>query len=176
MGAERTGPVTIWHRSAGFFQVGDQALAQFLTAHNLPAHHEPDMVTAMWRKLMRNAVINSVAAITRQGGGSSLHGDELFAVASRAAEEVRRVALADGAAIDADIVDRLMTGLRGLPDHTRPSTLQDLLAGRPLEYDAITGAVLRRAKRHGVDAPTIEVFDALLRAIDPGRSSGAVQP
>lgn len=176
VGAERTGPVTVWHRSAGFFQVGDEALAQFLTAHNLPAHHEPDMVTAMWRKLMSNAVINSVAAITRQGGGSSLAGEEMFAIARRAAEEVRRVAVADGAMIDADVVDKLTTGLRSLPDHTRPSTLQDLLAGRALEYDAITGAVLRRAKRHGVPAPTIEVFDALLRAIDPGRTVSGGTP
>lgn len=171
VGTERTGPTTIWHRSGGFLQLGDAAVAEFLTTHNLPTRHEADMVTAMWRKLMSNAVINSVAAITRMGGGSSLQSDELFTVARRAMEEVRQVALADGAVIDADYVDQLSAGLRNLPGHTRPSTLQDLLADRPLEHDAITGAVLRRAKRHGVAAPTIEVFDAFLRAIDPGRAN-----
>lgn len=44
---------------------------------------------------------------------------------------------------------------------------QDRLAGRPLEYDALTGAVVRAARRHGIDAPVNRLILALISAMDP---------
>ena len=45
----------------------------------------------------------------------------------------------------------------------KPSMLQDLLAGRRTEIDAINGEVLRVARRLGVPAPCTEALDALVR-------------
>jgi 2-dehydropantoate 2-reductase len=60
------------------------------------------------------------------------------------------------------------------PEGTRPesrtSMYQDLLAGRPMEVEAIYGDVVARAERVGVAAPRLTLARDLLRAIDPGRA------
>jgi 2-dehydropantoate 2-reductase len=43
--------------------------------------------------------------------------------------------------------------------------LYDRLAGRPLEYDAIYGAVVRAGARHGIPTPLSETMAALLAAM-----------
>jgi 2-dehydropantoate 2-reductase len=42
--------------------------------------------------------------------------------------------------------------------------LYDRLAGRPLEYEALSGAVVRAAERHGIDVPLNRALYALLSA------------
>jgi 2-dehydropantoate 2-reductase len=46
--------------------------------------------------------------------------------------------------------------------------LQDFERGKRLEYDAITGAILRAAKRHGIAVPATEAVHALLKLLDAG--------
>jgi 2-dehydropantoate 2-reductase len=52
--------------------------------------------------------------------------------------------------------------LQALPDGASTSMLADRLAGRRLEHDAITGAVLRTATRHLIETPQVEALHALL--------------
>jgi 2-dehydropantoate 2-reductase len=67
-------------------------------------------------------------------------------------EETAAVANADGAAIDpAATLAELDAAHPGLGS----SMQRDLAAGREPELDAIQGAVLRAAARHGVAAPTV---------------------
>jgi len=53
------------------------------------------------------------------------------------------------------------------------SMLQDYLAGRPLEVEAILGNTLRIARKHGVAVPRMEVCYALLKSIDALRRKAA---
>ena len=74
--------------------------------------------------------------------------------------EVAAVAGAEGVAFDADAA---MSRYEQIGD-LRSSMQKDREAGRPLELDAIGGAVLRAARRHGVDAPaTQELVDRIAR-------------
>ena len=45
--------------------------------------------------------------------------------------------------------------------------------GKRLEYDAISGAVVRAARRHGMRVPATETVYALLKLLDKSRQSGA---
>ncbi len=45
------------------------------------------------------------------------------------------------------------------------SMLQDRAAGRPLEHDGLTGAVVRLAERHGIDAPASRALLALTASL-----------
>ncbi len=72
--------------------------------------------------------------------------DDLTAVVAEGAA----VARAEGAAVDG--VDALRA-FDGLPAGMQSSMQRDAAAGRPLELDAIGGAVVRAAQRHGVDVP-----------------------
>jgi 2-dehydropantoate 2-reductase len=62
-------------------------------------------------------------------------------------------------------------GTRVVPGapQSRTSMYQDLLAGRPMEVEAIYGDLVARAERVGVPAPRLTLARDLLRAIDPGR-------
>ncbi|HSU89894.1 MAG TPA: ketopantoate reductase C-terminal domain-containing protein, partial [Sporolactobacillaceae bacterium] len=52
--------------------------------------------------------------------------------------------------------------LRGL----KTSTQQDLEHGKSLEHEALSGAVVRAARRHGITVPANETVYALLRLLD----------
>jgi 2-dehydropantoate 2-reductase len=53
----------------------------------------------------------------------------------------------------------------------RPSMLQDLLAGRPLEVDEVVGFLLAEADRLGVAVPCLRWAHGILRGLDPGRTA-----
>ena len=79
--------------------------------------------------------------------------------------EVVRVGQAEGAALTARHVEQTIAWLQSVPPESTTSMLQDRQAGRPLEYDAITGAIVRAAERHGLDVPLNRLVLALLSAI-----------
>ena len=75
--------------------------------------------------------------------------------------KVASVARAEGAPGDADLVVGFVDGL---PAGMRSSMQRDAAAGRPTELDAIGGAVVRAAGRHGIDVPVTARYVAELRA------------
>ncbi len=81
--------------------------------------------------------------------------------------EAVEVGRADGAALTEVHVDRAMHWLQHVPAGSTTSMREDRLAGRSLEHDALTGAVVRGAERHGIDVPTNRFVLALLAGIEP---------
>jgi 2-dehydropantoate 2-reductase len=167
-GVERVGPLHVRNEQTGSHLVlDDEPLAEWFTAHGVTARLVDDFRLAAWRKLLVNAVGNSVTAITRRRFGPLRSVGELRGVMRAGLDEVRAVGNAEGVALtDAD-VDAAMALFDGLPDDKTTSTLQDVEAGRSLEVDALTGVVVRRAAAHGIRVPTVTVLDALLRAVSP---------
>ena len=115
----------------------------------------------MWGKLVRlNALACTTSAFDRLLG-EILATPELRAELVGAIEEGCAVAAAEGARIDA--AEPL--GELSAAHPTLGSSMQrDIAAGRPPELDAIPGAVLRAAARHGVPCPTIERLVAAIAA------------
>lgn len=75
------------------------------------------------------------------------HREELLALVG----EITAVGRAAGAPLDPD---RTLSMYDASPAGMKSSMQRDAEAGRALELDAIGGAVLRAAKRHGIPAPT----------------------
>jgi 2-dehydropantoate 2-reductase len=134
-------------------RAGMQALAATLNAAGIPARVGESEAQVMWGKLVRlNALACTTSAFDRLLG-EILATPELRAELLGAIEEGCAVAAAEGASIDA--ADPL--GELSAAHPTLGSSMQrDIAAGRPPELDAIPGAVLRAAARHGVECPTIE--------------------
>jgi 2-dehydropantoate 2-reductase len=132
---------------------GMEALAAKLQEAGIPARVEESEAQVMWGKLVRlNALACTTSAFDRLLG-EILTTPELRAELVGAIEEGCAVAVAEGATIDA--ADPL--GELSAAHPTLGSSMQrDIAAGRPPELDAIPGAVLRAAARHGVQCPTIE--------------------
>jgi 2-dehydropantoate 2-reductase len=132
---------------------GMEALAGTLRDAGIPARVGDSESQVLWSKLVRlNALACTTSAFDKLLGEirstPALRADLVGAI-----EEGCAVAVAEGANIDAG--DPL--GELNEAHATLGSSMQrDIAAGRPPELDAIPGAVLRAAARHGLQCPTIE--------------------
>jgi 2-dehydropantoate 2-reductase len=89
--------------------------------------------------------------------------------------EAVAVAAADGAALGDDDVRAVMATYTGdwSTQSSGSSMYYDRVAGRPLEHEALTGALVETGCRLGVRVPHHETVLALLRVLDPA-SEGAL--
>jgi len=129
------------------------AFARTLEDADVPARVRESEAEVMWSKLVRlNALACSTAAFDLALG--AIRGDpERRRVLEDLVRETAAVAEAEGAPIDpAGVIAELDAAHASLGS----SMQRDIAAGREPELDAIPGAVLRAAQRHGLTCPTIE--------------------
>ena len=118
----------------------------------------------MWNKLLGNVFANPVCAITRQPLGFVARHPAARALGLGLMHEMATVAAAFGCPITISFEERLDRGMTLTT--ARPSMLQDLEANRPMELDAILGAVVELGQLAGVETPRIEALLACLRVMD----------
>ncbi|MHA6794387.1 2-dehydropantoate 2-reductase [Pseudonocardia bannensis] len=126
-----------------------------------------DFRTAAWLKLLTNAVANPVTALT----GRRIEVLRDPAVAELATDVLREtvaVGRAEGAVLPDECVEQTLRWLQGLQPGSTSSMLQDRLAGRALEYEGLTGVIVRLADRHGIPVPANRALLALLGALECG--------
>jgi 2-dehydropantoate 2-reductase len=126
-----------------------------------------DFKTLVWRKLLINAVANPVSALTLQRN-AVFHREDVRALCLALLEEAAAVGRADGAQLAADEPEQSIARLQAIPPDAGSSMYFDRLAGRPLEIDALTGAVVEAAERHRVPTPLLRMLLTLARAASDG--------
>ena len=136
-----------------------ERLAAALEAAAIPATVGNSEAQILWGKLVRlNALACTTSASDRLIG--FIRADpEWRAALTACIEEAAAVANADGARLDP------ATALAELDDaHAElgSSMQRDIAAGREPELDAIPGSVLRAARRHGLECPTIARLTAVI--------------
>jgi 2-dehydropantoate 2-reductase len=136
-------------------------LAARLGATGLDVTVRDDEAFTLWSKL---SILAPIALVTTWqaaplGEARAAHRDEAVAII----REIVQAARADGVQLDEQIAIRV---LDSAPANMKSSMQRDAEAGRPIELDAIGGAVLRAAERAGVDAPVTARLVAELRARD----------
>jgi 2-dehydropantoate 2-reductase len=148
-----------------------EALAAVLSRVGVSARVCESEPQVMWSKLVRlNALACTTSAFDKLLG-EIRSTPELRAELVGAIEEGCAVARAEGAEIPAG--DPLGE-LTAAHDTLGSSMQRDIAAGRPPELDAIPGAVLRAAARHGIECPTIERLVATI-AVRAGVSTPVVR-
>ena len=173
LGAEAVAPGRVVHHGYGLLIVpaGEAAegLAALYDGADLGIAPTDDFTTVAWRKLLSNAVANPVTALTGR------RNEVLAEPATRdlvvgLAREVMAVGRSVGAALtDADIAPS--RPLDGMPPGLGTSMLYDRLAGRPLEHEYLTGAVVATGLRTGVPTPLNAAVLALLRGVRTGNDA-----
>jgi 2-dehydropantoate 2-reductase len=157
-----------------------QELAETIVASGLRAEAMPDLRPAQWSKLIFNAAVNPVAALTGlphdphfadetepHGLGHLVHGlvDEGKAVAAAAGVELH----------DDPWAMNVHATKRGSAHY--PSMLEDVDARRPTEIDLITGSLVREAERHGVAVPLHSLLYGLVEGKEASwQASAAPEP
>jgi 2-dehydropantoate 2-reductase len=117
-----------------------------------------DIREQVWLKLMGNAVFNPLSALTRATLGEICANSSTRALAAALMEEILEVALALGRKPPVS-VERRLAGAARVGDH-KTSMLQDLEAGKPLELEPLTSAVIELAGLAGVYVPRLETLHA----------------
>jgi 2-dehydropantoate 2-reductase len=145
------------------------ALAQTVDALNaagLACTADPDVWAAIWEKVAFNAALNSLCAVTQCTVGELTNTTDGETLALKIVSEVMAVARALGIATDeSHVVVNVRHALAHHRAH-RPSMLQDVLAGRRTEIEAINGAVVEAARTAGVAVPYTESLLHLVRLVD----------
>jgi 2-dehydropantoate 2-reductase len=90
--------------------------------------------------------------------------------------EVERLARAEGVPVAADLIDRIVSYVDSIPPTTRSSMLIDLQQGKPIEIEALAGAVVRRGARRGVPTPILSPLYAVLKLHASGSAARGGRP
>ena len=156
---------------------------QLLRDAGLEAQAFPDLLPAQWSKLIFNATVNTVSALTQLGHVELFAREEkltdLGHLVHDLMDEGRRVAAAAGVELHEDPWEMNVLAVRRgetqASDYAHvPSMLEDVRAARQTEVDFITGALVREAERLGVPVPLHTTMYRLVK----GREAsfpGAVQ-
>ncbi|UNO41936.1 2-dehydropantoate 2-reductase [Streptomyces sp. MST-110588] len=169
MSVERTAPGRIVHHIASELHVPQGPLAErfaaLLAGSGIDVVPEADFATAAWRKLFTNLAANPLTALLQQRMG--IFADPGMARLTRdLLREAAEVARAEGADIGEEDVRRTLEIYTLVPPGGGSSMLYDRMAGRPMEHEYLTGAVVRAAERHGIATPLNSMLLTLLRAVD----------
>jgi len=182
VGAEMVAPGKVVHTAIGVIEFGEldgretpraQRLAEVFKRARILGELATDLKTIRWYKLMGNNSTNSVSALTRTTLGQMLEDAEGFRLVRTLMLETLAVGRAEGAKVSDDRVDAQLQQIqKALNAYAiKTSTLQDLEKGKRLEYEAISGAVVRAARRHGISVPVTETVYALLKLLDGVRQA-----
>jgi 2-dehydropantoate 2-reductase len=165
LGDGRVRPVnrgaTVFARSDGTAPTSDDLAAAFAAA-GMDAAVTDDPQALLWGKLIVNAAINPVCALTGRPNGDAVNDPDLRLLSRALADEAAEIARAEGVE-PGDAWEAVEAAARATAAN-RNSMLQDLDAGRPTEIDAISGAVVERARAHGIAVPVTETVLHLVRA------------
>jgi 2-dehydropantoate 2-reductase len=144
-----------------------QEIAELIVSSGLKAEAFDDLRPAQWAKLIFNATVNTVAALT------GLPHDFHFAEEERVSdlghlvhglvEEGKAVAAAAGIELREDPWEMNVWATKRGSAHY-PSMLEDVEARRPTELETITGALVREAERVGVPVPLHTAMYRLVKA------------
>ena len=112
----------------------------------------------VWVKLMGNVAFNPLAVLTRATMAGMCGHEPTKRLIAKLMEETLEVAHAVGAQPKVSVEKRL-AGAEKVGAH-RPSTLQDLEAGKPLELAVVIDAVVELAELAWVDVPSLHAISA----------------
>lgn len=127
----------------------------------------PDVRRDVWYKLWGNLTMNPVSAITGATADRVLADPLVRAFCSQAMQEAAAIGALVGCPIEQTPEDRhAITAKLGA---FKTSMLQDVEAGRPVELDAIVGAVRELGQRLGRPTPAIDALFGLARLFARGR-------
>jgi 2-dehydropantoate 2-reductase len=144
-----------------------RAVAELLVSSGLKAEAFDDLRPAQWSKLIFNATVNAVAALTELP--HDLHFAEtgqlgdLGHLVRDLVDEGKAVAAGAGVELWEDPWEMNVLATQRGHRHS-PSMLEDVKARRPTEIELITGSLVRAAREAGVPAPLHTALYRLVKA------------
>src|SRR5215471_14169221 len=155
-----TEPGVVRHIEGNRFSIGEpdgsksdrcKAISEAFIRAGLRCPVRSDIRHEIWVKLMGNTAYNPISALTRATLIDIVQFPETRAVAAEVMREADEVARRLGIEMGVSVEQRLAGAEK--VGHHKTSMLQDVEAGRPLELEAIVGAVVELGAKLGVQMP-----------------------
>jgi 2-dehydropantoate 2-reductase len=141
-------------------------VAELIVSAGLRAEAFADLRPAQWSKLIFNATVNGVAALTGlphdRHFAAAAKPDDLGTLVRGLMDEGKAVAAAVGVPLREDPWEMNVHATQRGSAH-RPSMLEDVESDRPTEVESINGALVREAEQVGVAIPLQRSLYALVR-------------
>ncbi len=176
-GATMLAPGQLYHAGQGPTHLArlpgrEKQLAEIVALFNT-AGLETSLVdnadSLVWGKLAINAGINPLTALLEVPNGALAENENWQEVMSAAANEVARIAAAQGIHLPYADAARRAAEVSQATASNRSSMLQDVSRHAPTEIEAISGAVVRFGKRLGIPTPVNQLLLDLVKAKEEGR-------
>ena len=132
-----------------------------LTAAGFKAPVQTRLRNEIWLKVAGNASLNPVSVVTRATLGEMFATEQSRELIRTLMEEVASVARSLGVELPVSIEKR-MAGAATVGAH-KTSMLQDMEAHKPLELDALLGAVIEIAGWNDVEVPSLRALYGLAK-------------
>jgi len=176
---EITAPGVIQHTEGNRISLGEPAgdrserirqIAEMLIASGLRAPITTRIRNEIWVKLLGNLAFNPVSALTRATLGQMTRDPDVSDVVRQIMCEASAVASKLGLELPVTI-DQRIAGAAKVGEH-KTSMLQDLEAGRPMELEAIVGAIVELGQKVGVPMPHTQTVYACAKLLSNCRVPG----
>jgi 2-dehydropantoate 2-reductase len=179
---EISAPGTIRHIEGTRYAIGEPdgsisdrclAISDDFVRGGLKCPVETSLREQIWLKLLGNVAFNPVSALTGATLGELGTLPEMRDLLRAVMEESASIATALGVELPVSIEHRLERGI-AVGDH-KTSMLQDVEAGKALETDCLTEAVIELAEQLGIDVPHTRTLHACVKLLEARVCAGSVR-
>ncbi len=145
-----------------------RAIRDAFSAAGVPAEILPDIRAGQWEKFLFIATMAGVTSMARATLADLMPQPHWRKVVLACLAEIDMVARASGVNLPLNIVADTVNSIEEHLADLQASMHTDLMAGRPLELDALNGAVVRAGLEAGVATPVNDLIYAMLKGHQEG--------
>jgi 2-dehydropantoate 2-reductase len=145
------------HRSERF-----DALSDCLLRSGIRADFAEDIVKELWKKFIFISAMGGLSALTRLTQGEILDVEETRMLVFSAMKETEAVGIALGVDLEPLVKEKVFEAMARFDRGTRASMYFDLVNGKPMELEALSGTVMRMGKKLSVPTPIHKTIYAAL--------------
>jgi len=138
-------------------------ISDTLIKAGIPAQLSNNIQKTLWTKFLFIATMAGVTALSRETMAQLMPRPEWRQVILGCMAEIETVGRASGVDLDVDTVQNTVAYIEGSLDQMHASMHADIMAGRPLELEALNGALVRAGTSAGIATPINDVIYAALK-------------
>ncbi len=175
MGAIMTGPGEVTVTGIGITEIGShypenmdmvERVTSILRKAGFDVRSSDNIEGVVWTKTIVNCGINPIGALTGLTNGEIYNDPRLRKLVIKLIREAVEVASALNIELTADDPIRYALGTAKATGDNINSMLQDIRLCKQTEIDAITGEVIRLARKLGIETPLSDSVYALVKALE----------
>jgi len=148
------------------------AVSDAIAKSGIGATVSDDIWTTLWEKFIPYSAVSAITTMTRLNIGPIQKAAASRRLLRALIDETTAVARASHPSVPTDAADAAFEFVMNIPPNVHASMLDDLLRGKRLELEWISGEVIRRGRELGIETPRHEFAYAVLAPYIDGRPEG----